>query len=456
MKRGQLLILSFLSCVLILIPDWSYGQQDTATPKLLRLVPQKAIPGDPFFHLLPAEEEQEAGNAVPVLLRMVYERATFMKDVYPKLGDYAEMDVNDPKFKDFYFASFAEQMIRAGSMSHADWQYPLRSDRPYLILLPDLQSQRQLAGRGMPAWIRQLLSKGETDEALRCIKAQLAVGRHCAATPVVVCHLVGLAIADMALDNLELAMQSKECPNMYWSLGALPPTLHDLGPMVRWELWASPAALDKPLPPIGDSQWVELAARFMELYGEVSEERYSMEEGLAVQNKMRELALEELPREFDFSKADMEKMSKEELIMRWIYMQSNRIRTQLQPLAYRSPTEVIAVRTKLEGTIKEMLAKTGAKSSPFPLAIAQGVLVCKNFERRVKFLQTIEALRDYTSKHDGNFPSSLADLDLPAPNDPFTEEPFLYELKGTSATLRQADMDGFKSTLPSYELTTGK
>jgi hypothetical protein len=191
------------------------------------------------------------------------------------------MDVNDPKFKEFYFARFAEQLVRAGSMSHADWQYPLRSERPYLILLPDLQSQRQLAGRGMTAWIRLLLSKGETDEALRRIKAQLACGRHCAATPIVVCHLVGLAIANMALDNLELAMQSEKCPNMYWSLATLPLTLHDLGPMVRWELWASPAEMNQPLPPIGDAKWTELATRFVELYGEVSEERYTPEEGLS-------------------------------------------------------------------------------------------------------------------------------------------------------------------------------
>jgi hypothetical protein len=456
MSPWRFRLFSLVSCVLLSIPTIVYGQQAATSKKVLRLSPQKAVAGAPLFHLLPPEEEQEAGNAVPVMLRMVYEQTAFMKDIYPKLGDYAEMDVNDPKFKEFYFARFAEQLVRAGSMSHADWQYPLRSERPYLILLPDLQSQRQLAGRGMTAWIRLLLSKGETDEALRCIKAQLACGRHCAATPIVVCHLVGLAIANMALDNLELAMQSEKCPNMYWSLATLPPTLHDLGPMVRWELWASPAEMDQPLPPIGDAKWTELATRFVELYGEVSEERYTPEEGLAVQNKMRDLAIQELPQVFGFSETDIMKMSKEELIMRWIYMQSNRMRTQLEPMAYQSPIEVIAVKNKLDAQIKELLAKTGAKTSPFPLAIAQGVLVCKNFERRVKFLQTIEALRDHASKHDGHFPQTLDELELPAPNDPFTEKPFLYEAMGDSATLRQAEIDGFKTTLLPYELSASK
>ena len=266
-----------------------------------------------IFHLLPTEEEQEPGNAVPVLLRMVYERQSFMKDVYPKLHEYAEMDTADPRFEDFYFSSFAEQMIRAGSMSYADWQYPLRSENPYMILLPDIQSQRQLAGRGMTAWIRLLLSRGDVEEALTCIKAQLGCAKHCAATPVVVCHLVGLAIANMAFDNLELALESDKCPNMYWSLAALPPTLQDIGPMVRWELWATPARLDEPLPPIGDEKWGQIASKFVKLFAEVSNERYSQEEGAALQQKMLRLAKQQLPELFVFSEDEIDQMTKEEL-----------------------------------------------------------------------------------------------------------------------------------------------
>ncbi len=106
------------------------------------------------------------------------------------------MDLDDERWKEFHFDRFAEQIIRAGSMSFADWQYPIRSERPYSILLPDIQSQRQLVGRGMTAWIRQQLAKEEMGKALEGIRAQLACGRHCAATPIVVCSLVGLSLAN--------------------------------------------------------------------------------------------------------------------------------------------------------------------------------------------------------------------------------------------------------------------
>ena len=430
------------------------AQPPESIKKQLQISPKIGKDYDSGFRLLPSEEEQEQGNAVPVLLRMVYEQTQFMRDVYPKLHEFAEMDIIDPQWKDFYFDRFAEQIIRAGSMSYADWQYPLRSDRPYVILLPDLQSQRQLAGRGMTAWIRQQLSQGKTDKALQGIKAQLACGRHCAATPVVVCHLVGLAIANMGFDNLELAIQSGECPNMYWALDTLPPTLQELGPMVRWELWATPTRLIEPLPTIGDKQWGQIANKFVDIYSESSRETYSREEGEAVQKKMDLVANQELSKTFGFSGGDVERMTKEERIMRWIYLHYLQFRSQVEPLAFQTPKQIIATKIKIEATSKELLAATGAKSSPYPTSLPQGILACRNFERRVKFIQTIEAIRDYASRNDGAFPTKLDDLLLAAPNDPFTEQPFIYSLSGNNAQLSQAKIHGFSGTVYDYKLTT--
>lgn len=363
------------------------------------------------------------------------------------------MDLKDSQWKDFYFDRFAEQIIRAGSMSHADWQYPLRSERPYVILLPDIQSQRQLAGRGMTAWIRQQLSQGKTEKALQGIKAQLACGRHCAATPVVVCHLVGLAIANMGFDNLELAIQSSDCPNMYWALASLPPTLQDIGPMVRWELWAAPTRLSEPIPAIGNDQWIQIANRFVDLYSESSDTRYSQEEGEALQKKMDFLANQELSTTFGFSGDEVQRMTKEERIMRWIYLHYLQFRSQVEPLAFQSPKEIIAVKRNVDAASQKLLTETGAKSSPYPIAIPQGILACRNFERRAKFLQTIEAIRDYAGRNNGSLPAKLDDLQLPAPNDPFTNQPFRYELSGKSARLSQEKIDGFSGTKWDYELT---
>ncbi len=430
-----------------------HAQFDAAVTKQLQLSPQAATDTDAFFHLLPSEEDQETGNAVPVLLRMVYEQQAFMKDVYPRLHEYAEMAINDPKLHELYFNRFADQIMRAGSMSFADWEYPLRGDRPYLILLPDIQSQRQLAGRGMTAWIKQRLSKGETDEALKGIRGQLACGRHCAATPVMVCNLVGLSLANSGFDNLELAIQIDKTPNMYWALASLPPTLQDLGPTVRWELWATPARLKEPLPPVGDEAWGQIARTFVDLYAESSNERYTEEEGESLKKNIERLALGALPSSLGFSDAEIQQMTPEERVMRWVYLQYCRVRTQIEPLTYQAPAQIIAAKNKIDAEHKELLAATGAKSSPYPVAIPQGILACRNFERRVKFLQTIEALRDHAGKHNGRLPPNLDELRLPAPNDPFTGKPLVYENDGKTVRLRQAEIEGFTTAVYDYELT---
>lgn len=450
-------------CVLCCVVFWGlpaelHAQQLSTVAKQLKLSPQSAKDTAAIYHLLPSEEEQETGNAVPVLLRIVYEQQPFMKDFYPRLHEYAEMNVTDPKLHDLPFSRFADQIVRAGSMSFADWEYPLRSNRPNVILLPDMQSQRQLVARGMTAWIKQRLSKGETSEVLRGIRGQLGCGRHCAATPVIICHLVGLSIANSAFDNLELAIQFDEMPNMYWALATLPPTLHDLGPTVRWELWASPARLSEPLPPVGDDSWAQIAHMFVDRFGEMSSERYTDEEAKSVQENIERLAIEALPKSLGFSDEEIQRMSTEERVMRWIYLQHCRLRTQLEPLTYQEPLQIIAVKNKIELENKELLAATGAKSTPYPHVLPQGILACRNFERRVKFLQAIEALRDYVSKHTGSFPASLDMLELPAPNDPFTGKPFIYESDGKTARLRQDEIPGltsgvFAKAVYDYELS---
>ncbi len=452
MRRTQFTLACLLSSICLSSSAELKAQQDSTVKKQLQLAATAAKDTAPSFRLLPSEEDQEAGNAVPVLLRMVHEQQSFMSETYPKLHEYAELDVSDPKLQELYFDSFARQIFRAGSMSHADWQYPLRSERPYMILLPDLQSQRQLVGRGMTAWVKQQLAKGELDQALRGVKAQLGCSRHCAAAPVVVCHLVGLAIANHALDNLELAMQSDKCPNLYWSLSALPPTLQDLGPMIRWELWATPARLDEPLPPIGDTQWLQIAESFVELFEESSSERYTLDEGAKLQQNMEHLAQQQLADTLSFTAAEIERMTTQERIMRWIYLQYCRLRTQLEPLSYQTPLQILAAKRKIEAENTALLAATGAKSSPYPIMIPQALLTCRNFERRIKFLQTIEALRHHASQHDGSFPASLAELELPAPNDPFTEKPFQYDSDGQTAHLRQTAIDGYTTSTLDYEL----
>jgi hypothetical protein len=307
----------------------------------------------------------------------------------------------------------------------------------------------------MSGWIRQRLAAGEVTEALQGIRAQIACGRHCAAAPVIVCQLVGAALAHMGLENLELAMQRDNVPNMYWSLAALPPTLHDLGPVVRWELWASPTRLDEPLPAIGSDAWIEIANEFSELASEWMVQ-HTLEEAATLKSNLERLAKHDLLGKLGFTADEILKMSTEERVMRWLYMHHCDFRARVEPLAYQDPRRVIAAKLEVDALNNALLASTGAKQSPLPVVLPHGIAACHNFGRRVKFLQTIESVRHHLSQHDGNFPESLEVLELPAPNDPFTGEPFEYELTETGARLRQAAIEGWAGPPLNYELFNSK
>lgn len=428
------------------------AQQPPVIQKQLSLAAKAANADDLQFHWLPSEEEQENGNAVPVLLRMPFEQSAFMRDVFPKLDDFQEMDMHDPKLQELHFDHFASQMLRAGSMRFAEWEFPLRGSKPWLVLLPDIQSMRHFVGRGMTAWIKQRLAKGDSEAALAGMKAQLGCARHCAAPPIAVCHLVASVTANMAFDNWELAIQSGDYPNLYWSFAALGPTLQELGPMIRWELWASPSRLNTPLPPVGDKQWNQLARDLITTLGEFRSEPYTVTDENKLFEEMDRLATEEFTKNPCFSEEDMAKMSREERVMRWRFITYCRMRAMVEPMSHQSTVQVIAAKHRYEAEFKDVPSKIGEDTSHRLDDLPRAILTCRKFERRVRFLQTIESLRDYASKHQGRFPAKLEDLTLPAPNDPFTEKPFLYEANGKVAKLSQADIGGDEPSFE-YELT---
>lgn len=223
--------------------------------------------------------------------------------------------------------------------------------------------------------------------------------------------------------------------------------------MVRWELHAMPTRLQEPLPAIGNEEWVRIANRFIELYSESSNSIYTREEGEALQKKMDSMARVDLAKKLGFSNDEIQRMTKEERIMRWLHLQYAQLRSRVEPLAFQSPKQVLAAKIEIEAADKVLLAETGAKSSPFPIMLPHGILACRNFERRAKFIQTIEAIRDYASVNNGALPAKLEDLRLAAPNDPFTDKPFQYALEGKKGKLSQAKMEGFVGMVFDYELT---
>jgi hypothetical protein len=61
----------------------------------------------------------------------------------------------------------------------------------------------------------------------------------------------------------------------------------------------------------------------------------------------------------------------------------------------------------------------------------------RSTKRRIAALRIVEAVRHHLAANDGRLPKSLDQIeDLPIPIDPLTDQPFLWNVDGKTATLR--------------------
>jgi len=80
-------------------------------------------------------------------------------------------------------------------------------------------------------------------------------------------------------------------------------------------------------------------------------------------------------------------------------------------------------------------------------------------EQRIALLRHVEAIRMYAADHGGKLPEKLADAGVPLPPDPFTGQPFRYEVKDGTAHLRGTPPKGYEKIAPfnlHYEITIRK
>lgn len=407
--------------------------------------------------LLPRAADQEPGNAVPVLLRMTHEQNNWLNMELPKLTpELAERDPSDAELQAFRFDGFAQQIIRAGNMNHANWEYPLRSSNPYYVLLPDAQMMRYFLGWGMTVWIKQQIAKQDFGAAHAGIQAQLSCARHLSATPVAVCQLIGRNVAIQALENLELLIQhSSDVENMYWALAILPRSLGDLSAMAEWESYAfrkTLSSLTDPLPEIGSERWRLIAGEFIKMMEDTSNERYSATEIQTLTAKLDQVSSRFLQEEWSWTDQQLQQTTIEERVMRWVIIQRQWFDLQAEQMTTSTIPEALTIHRHVKDKAARIMQETGSKHNPF----SQNEVViigCLQFHRHVRFLQTIEAIRDHAARNAGELPDSLQQLKFPAPADPFTGQAFEYRKNGDDAWLSYPPVAGDLYPTRSYNLT---
>ncbi len=459
MKHSNYSLLFVTFVITIGFVETTNGQD--VIEKEITILPKKISEDSLGFRLLAPAADREHGNAAPTLLRMTHETNHWMNRELPKLSpEFAARDPADAELQAFIFGSFAEQIIRAGNMSHADWGYPLYSSRPYEVLLPDAQMMRYFLGWGMTVWIKQQIAKGDFAAALRGMQAQLSCARHLAATPLTVCQIIGKFVAWHALENFELLIQqSPEVENMYWALAVLPRSIGDLSATAEWETLAFRKmlpSLTEPMPEMGSDRWPIIANEFITFMQEFAvlpdDEGYSQDEMQTVTTKLDQIASRFLQEELDWTEVELGNATIEERIMRWVLIQRLWFDRQTEQMSVVTIPEALEIHRELRKKSESYMQESGLRHDLFfspSLVMLNGF----QFTRQVRFLQTIESIRDHAARHQGQLPENLDTLKFPAPLDPFTNAPFEYRKNGEDAWLSYPPVAGDPNPTRSYHLT---
>lgn len=419
------------------------------------------------YLLLPAVRDLKPGNAA-----LFYQRAhspewwnNFNRTGYSdKVASMLEMPLGKmPRDPTVLLAGALKEVDRGARREYCDWELTprIREDGP-MLLLPDLHSFRQF-GQMLALRARLEMVDGHLDQAVATFQTALALGRHVGDGPTLIHALVGVAVCQMTLTQIEEFMQLDQAPNLYWALLDLPRPFIDLRRPAQGEKVMVDGMFPEIRDALHDPTFPPVAVQTINKYLE----------------RMRHLGSPVLGDRFQFTlaAAHMYPAAKAFLTRRGFTAEQIRALPVTQAaLMYslslyddfydetfkwlNAPYWEARPGLKLAETKLKERSRDEPEAALLASAIvpaATHVLYTKvRLDRRFALLQVVEALRLHAAR-DGTLPERLEDVrHVPLPLDPVTGKAFDYVLEEGRATLYAPPPPGEAASdrnALSYELT---
>jgi hypothetical protein len=409
------------------------------------------------YQLLPELAEMQPGNPIPNYLRAIlddYSSSAKKNDVQTRQQLMESLLADLPVAQQREYGSMPlRQVDRAARLDNPDWQILLKLKTDgFGLLLPDVQVIRRLAAGLQERFHTEAVSR-RFDAGIGTAKTMFAMARHLAEHPTLIADLVGVAIAAIAIGPLEEMLQQPGCPNLYWALTDLPSPLVNFHKGVQGErvLVAGEFRILDDKEPMSPAQLAKFIEHFNMVLGKAKYVQTWLEPHLKDEARLR--AARGRLVEMGLPEERVKKFPPTQVLL----LDEKRdfeLRRDEETKLFGLPTwqvEAVVARAKLPGE-KNLFYELYL--SFIRLRRAQGRL-----EQRIALLRHIEAIRLYAAHHDGKLPQTLAEVDVPLPDDPFTGKPFRYKVEGQTAHLQGTPPHGEEKN-PGfnihYELTIQK
>ncbi len=220
-------------------------------PTILVVTPSKAPKPALKYSLVPSRQELVAGNAAIFYHRAIQmlierrsakliEEAKLLEDQKkpaPAAGQpkresqdvkihnwlskpLSELPLDDVRKVVSESANVLNEIELGALRKSCDWEFDSRKEG-YYLLLPEIQEMRSL-GRLVSLRARLAIAEKKFDEAMHWIQVGMAMGRHVGDGSFLIQTLVGLAMSQIMLVDVEEFIQQKGAPNLYWALATRP------------------------------------------------------------------------------------------------------------------------------------------------------------------------------------------------------------------------------------------
>jgi hypothetical protein len=422
--------------------------------------------------LLPSSRERVAGNAA-----LGYFRAIVLQPAWPrdpeasrKLADqlikWEETPTEKLPTKEVgEYLKNHRNMFRAvdeaARMNSIDWQ--ARSDRAEEIsaILESVQGFRELA-RFLKLRFRLEMAENRLPDAIRTIQTTMQLGKHLAEGSNMIQMLVGLAIARIALGEVQEFLQHPKAPNLYWALATLPKPLVDPRPALDGESRLSmsfiPSLKNLENDPVTEAEANRALSDTIKLMSVAdSEDKWlgmnnffgtlgaaTMANGLAQEARKDLLAMGR-------ESKTLEAMPAAQLVLLRAAA-THRRNWDEQVSRFYLPFPMASEQFDLQR--KQQADAVKQKKDPL-LAVfnllSPAVEKCHFSHayvgRTVAELQVLESIRLHAARH-GRWPQNLAEITfVPVPSDPITDKPFEYVVATEGFTLTAPPPAGEKPNL---------
>lgn len=472
MNTGKIFrMIAFSFFLLACVPGFGLlAQEETSEPEYPELAQSEIVeitiypapePRPALKHLLlPARSELESGNAAvhyAEIIRLIQPDAEGMRKQKNKVWhkSYREGLTRDELPGGMPMPSTMKLIHRAARQRYCDWQ--LNPREGINMLLPMLGTYRALVNQ-YTMITRVYITEENYDAALKMMQATMALGRHVGNDLTLIQALVGNASIASALQNMELWLQQRNAPNLYWALTHLPRPVLPLAQVIKgeadlMETMFESHTLERVRTKILSAAEAEttlmdclttLANAMPDLRGKtVTRDLFAQ-----TPDWMRDWLIE-----FGYATEFVDAIPPEQAHILYM-LEGYRVLSDNQIKWFALPYAQGKEHLHME---QDLLDEKVRKHPILPYIVAdlnRVYLLVWRTERTIDCYRVIEAIRMFAAESDGKLPPALdAITSVPVPDDPFTGKPFIYRLEGDKAILEFREMYAYQRR---YILTIAK